>query len=86
MPSFSSSARRYVSRHVPTPLSCSTSTILVLIFQVGPYYASGFKPVQLLATTKFVRAAPGGTGGYKLGAKWVSSCLVVLCRLWDIAG
>lgn len=27
--------------------------------------------MQLLATTKFVRAAPGGTGGYKLGAKWV---------------
>jgi branched-chain amino acid aminotransferase len=31
--------------------------------------AGGFKPVQLLATTKYVRAAPGGTGGYKLGAK-----------------
>lgn len=31
----------------------------------------GFKPVQLLATTKYVRAAPGGTGGYKLGAKYV---------------
>jgi hypothetical protein len=30
---------------------------------------AGFKPVSLLATTKFVRAAPGGTGGYKLGAK-----------------
>jgi branched-chain amino acid aminotransferase len=31
--------------------------------------SGGFKPVQLLATTKYVRAAPGGTGGYKLGAK-----------------
>lgn len=43
--------------------------IMLKWMQVGPYYASGFKPVQLLATTKFVRAAPGGTGGYKLGAK-----------------
>jgi branched-chain amino acid aminotransferase len=26
--------------------------------------------VQLYATTEFVRAAPGGTGGYKLGANY----------------
>lgn len=32
---------------------------------------AGFKPVSLLATTKYTRAWPGGSGGYKLGAKWV---------------
>ncbi len=38
---------------------------------VGPYYKGGFKPVSLLATTDFVRAFPGGTGAYKLGANYV---------------
>lgn len=37
---------------------------------MGPYYKGGFKPVKLLATTEFVRAFPGGTGGYKLGANY----------------
>ncbi|GFZ50541.1 Branched-chain-amino-acid aminotransferase [Saitozyma sp. JCM 24511] len=48
----------------------SDALLFVICSPVGPYYASGFKPVQLLATTKFVRAAPGGTGGYKLGANY----------------
>ncbi|KAK6907706.1 branched-chain amino acid aminotransferase [Kwoniella mangroviensis CBS 10435] len=48
----------------------SDAMLFVICSPVGPYYASGFKPVQLLATTKFVRAAPGGTGGYKLGANY----------------
>jgi hypothetical protein len=32
----------------------------------GPYYPTGFKPVSLLATSHYVRAGPGGTGGYKV--------------------
>ncbi|WVQ96260.1 branched-chain amino acid aminotransferase [Kwoniella sp. CBS 9459] len=48
----------------------SDALLFVICSPVGPYYAQGFKPVQLLATTKFVRAAPGGTGGYKLGANY----------------
>ncbi|KAK1925683.1 putative branched-chain-amino-acid aminotransferase 2 [Papiliotrema laurentii] len=48
----------------------SDALLFVICSPVGPYYASGFKPVQLLATTKYVRAAPGGTGGYKLGANY----------------
>lgn len=43
--------------------------LFVIASPVGPYYPKGFKPVQLYATTEFVRAAPGGTGAYKLGAK-----------------
>lgn len=48
----------------------SDALLFVICSPVGPYYASGFKPVQLYATTEFVRAAPGGTGGYKLGSNY----------------
>ena len=37
--------------------------------------AAGVKPVSLMASTKYVRAAHGGTGSYKLGSKlalWVT--------------
>jgi branched-subunit amino acid aminotransferase/4-amino-4-deoxychorismate lyase len=34
--------------------------LFVILSPVGPYYASGFKPVSLYGTTKYVRAAPGG--------------------------
>ncbi|GMK59656.1 hypothetical protein CspeluHIS016_0802620 [Cutaneotrichosporon spelunceum] len=44
--------------------------LFVICSPVGPYYPKGFKPVQLYATTEFVRAAPGGTGAYKLGANY----------------
>ena len=37
---------------------------------VGPYYSTGYKPVSLLASTKDVRAWPGGTGAMKLGANY----------------
>eukprot|EP01084_Bolivina_argentea_P265351 449755_1 len=37
---------------------------------VGPYYPEGFKPVSLLATTKYVRAWPGGVGNKKLGSNY----------------
>ncbi|KAG9094351.1 hypothetical protein FS749_012636 [Ceratobasidium sp. UAMH 11750] len=44
--------------------------LFVICSPVGPYYKNGFKPVRLLATTEYVRAAPRGTGGYKLGANY----------------
>ncbi|KEP55011.1 branched-chain-amino-acid aminotransferase [Rhizoctonia solani 123E] len=44
--------------------------LFVICSPVGPYYKNGFKPVRLLATSNFIRAAPGGTGGYKLGANY----------------
>ncbi len=46
-----------------------------ILSPVGPYYPSGFKPVQLLAETKRVRAAEGGTGGYKLGSNYAGTIL-----------
>lgn len=48
----------------------SKALLFVIASPVGPYYATGFKAISLQATTKYVRAAPGGTGGYKLGANY----------------
>jgi branched-chain amino acid aminotransferase len=48
----------------------SNALLFVILSPVGPYYKGGFKAVSLLATTEFVRAYPGGTGGYKLGANY----------------
>ncbi|KAF8320591.1 branched-chain amino acid aminotransferase II [Cantharellus anzutake] len=44
--------------------------LFVIMSPVGPYFKNGFKPVSLLATTKYVRAFPGGTGAYKLGSNY----------------
>ena len=43
--------------------------------------SGGFKPVQLLASTKYVRAAPGGTGAFKLGAKCVDQLVQARVKL-----
>ncbi|BGP15007.1 hypothetical protein JCM10213_002849 [Rhodosporidiobolus nylandii] len=49
----------------------STEVLLYVIMSpVAKYYASGAKPVSLLASTDDVRAWPGGTGGYKFGANY----------------
>ncbi|KAG8969792.1 hypothetical protein FRC03_000618 [Tulasnella sp. 419] len=53
----------------------NAALLFVICSPVGPYYKNGFKPVKLLATTKYVRAVPGGTGSYKLGANY-APCLV----------
>ncbi|TIA86357.1 hypothetical protein E3P99_03703 [Wallemia hederae] len=49
----------------------SDALLYVICSPVGPYYKNGFKPVKLLATSKNVRAWPGGTGANKLGANYV---------------
>ncbi|KAJ6604404.1 aminotransferase [Mycena vulgaris] len=53
----------------------SEALLFVILSPVGPYYASGFKPVALYGTTEFVRAAPGGTGAYKLGVNYAPGVL-----------
>ncbi|GAA6000699.1 uncharacterized protein JCM10292_000551 [Rhodotorula paludigena] len=54
-------------------VGASTDILLFVIMSpVGPYYSTGFKPVKLYATTKDVRAWPGGTGGYKLGSNYAA--------------
>jgi len=42
----------------------------VICSPVGPYYPEGWKPVKLLADDVDVRAWPGGTGSFKLGANY----------------
>ena len=40
---------------------------------VGPYYPTGFAPVRLYASTKYVRAWPGGTGAAKCGGNYAAT-------------
>jgi branched-subunit amino acid aminotransferase/4-amino-4-deoxychorismate lyase len=40
---------------------------------VGAYYSTGFKPVKLLADTRYVRAWPGGTGDTKCGGNYAAT-------------
>jgi branched-chain amino acid aminotransferase len=47
----------------------------VIASPVGPYYPTGFKAVSLEATSKFVRAWPGGTGDRKLGGNYAPCIL-----------
>ncbi|KAM0746613.1 branched-chain amino acid aminotransferase II [Meredithblackwellia eburnea MCA 4105] len=42
----------------------------VIMSPCGPYHATGFKPVSLMAMSESVRAWPGGTGSFKLGANY----------------
>ncbi|TFK76881.1 branched-chain amino acid aminotransferase II [Pluteus cervinus] len=44
--------------------------LFVICSPVGPYYPDGFKPVALYGTSEYIRAAPGGTGAYKLGVNY----------------
>ncbi|KAF7697749.1 branched-chain-amino-acid aminotransferase, mitochondrial [Silurus meridionalis] len=45
--------------------------LFVIVGPVGPYFATGaFNPVSLLADPRFVRAARGGVGAYKMGSNY----------------
>lgn len=50
--------------------------LFVLVGPVGPYFATGIKPVSLLADPKYVRAWPGGTGDKKLGCNYAPTLMV----------
>jgi len=45
-----------------------SALLYCILSPVGPYYRTGFAAVSLYAEEKFVRAWPGGTGSYKIGA------------------
>ncbi|KAF4524679.1 hypothetical protein B566_EDAN009523 [Ephemera danica] len=47
--------------------SSDNALLFVILCPVGPYFASGFKPVSLLADPKFTRSWPGGCGDQALG-------------------
>ncbi len=46
---------------------------LVFVTPVGPYFKEGFKPVDMMITESFDRAAPLGTGKYKVGGNYAAS-------------
>lgn len=52
-----------------------TYKFFILLSPVGPYYATGFKPVSILATDKYVRAVRKGVGDCKTAGNYAASLL-----------
>lgn len=48
-------------------------TFIVFVSPVGPYFKEGFKPVSMLMSQKYDRAAPNGTGHIKVGGNYAAS-------------
>jgi branched-chain amino acid aminotransferase len=46
---------------------------MVFVMPVGPYFPEGFKPTNLVIMRKYDRAAPQGTGKYKVGGNYAAS-------------
>ena len=46
---------------------------LIFVTPVGPYFKSGFKPVDMMITEEYDRAAPLGTGNVKVGGNYAAS-------------
>jgi branched-chain amino acid aminotransferase len=52
-----------------------SSLLFVITSPVGPYFASGFKPISLHANTQFVRSWHGGVGDAKCGGNYAPTIL-----------
>jgi branched-chain amino acid aminotransferase len=50
--------------------SSNTALLYVIMSPIGPYFPTGFKPISLLADTKYVRAFKGGVGNFKVGSNY----------------
>lgn len=48
-------------------------TFLVFVTPVGPYFKEGFKPTPVVILREYDRAAPLGTGKYKVGGNYAAS-------------
>jgi branched-chain amino acid aminotransferase len=53
-------------------------TFLVFVTPVGPYFKGGIKPVNMLICRNFDRAAPLGTGIFKVGGNYAASMRAVI--------
>ncbi|MDQ1296955.1 MAG: branched-chain amino acid aminotransferase [Bacteroidota bacterium] len=51
----------------------SEYTFIVFVTPVGPYFKHGFKPVDVVICRDVDRAAPKGTGIYKVGGNYAAS-------------
>jgi branched-chain amino acid aminotransferase len=56
----------------------SEYTFLVFVTPVGPYFKGGVKPVNMLISRDFDRAAPKGTGIYKVGGNYAASLRAII--------
>ncbi len=48
-------------------------TFIVFVTPVGPYFKEGVKPVNMMICREYDRAAPLGTGTYKVGGNYAAS-------------
>ena len=48
-------------------------TFLIFVTPVGPYFKEGFKPTPMVILREYDRAAPLGTGTYKVGGNYAAS-------------
>jgi branched-chain amino acid aminotransferase len=53
-------------------------TFIVFVMPVGPYFKEGIKPVNMLICREYDRAAPLGTGQYKVGGNYAASLRAVI--------
>lgn len=56
---------------------------MVFVTPVGPYFKTGFKPVDFLLTEEFDRAAPQGTGHIKAGGNYAAG-LIAMKKAHDL--
>jgi len=47
--------------------------LIMFVSPVGPYFKAGYGPVSMLVTRQFDRAAPLGTGKFKVGGNYAAS-------------
>lgn len=50
--------------------SSNNALFFIIASPIGPYFPTGFKPVTLLADSKYIRAFPGGVGNCKVGSNY----------------
>jgi branched-chain amino acid aminotransferase len=53
-------------------------TFVVFVTPVGPYFKDGIKPVNMLICRDFDRAAPLGTGNFKVGGNYGASLRAII--------
>jgi len=53
-------------------------TFMVFVTPVGPYFKGGIRPVDMLVSRKYDRAAPQGTGAYKVGGNYAASLRAIV--------
>ncbi len=53
-------------------------TFMVFVTPVGPYFKGGVKPVDMILSREYDRAAPKGTGTFKVGGNYAASLKAIV--------